>query len=132
MAVAGKTMLVLCDNCSARVSASVEGSFSYYVNEADITVRFSLLKCQTCDHPILVSQEPSRMDQPAKRVPLVTKRPPRIDLSAAPLVASLAPQAAVQITDRHRERQPPPQQEHRKASIKRRGGRWSGQEKPRR
>ncbi len=51
-----ETMLVACEHCEARVSATVQGSFSSYIEGPDYSFKYSLLQCPICKSPMLVQQ----------------------------------------------------------------------------
>jgi hypothetical protein len=52
-----ETMLVFCDECDSKVSATVEGEYQDFADEPGFAVRFRLLKCPECKTPILVLQD---------------------------------------------------------------------------
>lgn len=53
-------VLSRCDECDAKVTATVEGEYDIYHEEADFAVRFLLLRCPQCSNPLLVQQDDER------------------------------------------------------------------------
>jgi hypothetical protein len=54
---AKETMVVACNNCDARVAATVEGFYQEYYDEPGFAVRYAFLRCPECKTPILTSQD---------------------------------------------------------------------------
>lgn len=57
MANSKPTFLIDCDVCEARVAASREGSYDVYVDAAEHSVRYLLLKCPECETALLAQQD---------------------------------------------------------------------------
>jgi hypothetical protein len=57
MASSKPTIVIDCDICEARVAARIEGSYDAYVDAADHSVRYLLLRCPECDTGILAQQD---------------------------------------------------------------------------
>lgn len=53
-----KTIVTIdCDVCEARVAASLEGSYDIYVDAAEYSLRYLLLKCPECETALLAQQD---------------------------------------------------------------------------
>lgn len=57
MANPKSTFTIDCDVCEARVAASLEGSYEVYVDAAEYSMRYLLLKCPECETALLAQQD---------------------------------------------------------------------------
>jgi hypothetical protein len=57
MASAKPTIVTNCDICEARVAASIEESYETYIDAANYSIRYLLLRCPECDTGILAQQD---------------------------------------------------------------------------